>query len=125
MNKTIEEKKEFALAQIAPYYKDPTTCGFNGDRCLYLTEDGKMCVLGKNLIDPSLYGAMNGDDLLIKHGEDALKPESRGFLTPKEWNKLQNIHDNIAFKTKDTVIFIQRLGLFTLKELEEYAANLD
>ena len=36
------DKKTFALNAIAPYYKDPTICGYNRSLCEYKTEDGKM-----------------------------------------------------------------------------------
>lgn len=44
--------KEFALKTIAPYYSNPSTCGFNGISCLYLTEDGRKCAVGKYLVHP-------------------------------------------------------------------------
>lgn len=40
-------KKEFALSQIAPYYKDRSLCGYEGSKCRYKTFEGKMCVFGE------------------------------------------------------------------------------
>lgn len=117
-------KKLFALQQIGPYYKNPKLCGFNGEFCVYLTNDGKMCVLGKNLIDPEDKPNLDADDLLKNQGEKILKPEARGKLSPKEWKGLQKIHDSIAMEDDHLGGCCDELGLFTLQELEEYAKTI-
>lgn len=116
-------KKSFALEQIAPYYKNRNLCGFNGSNCCYYT-NGKMCVFGKNLIDPKGTRNIDADQLLEQYGEDILKPESRGILTKEEWKSLQCIHDSIALKDTKIKGYCERLGLFTFQELEEYAETI-
>ena len=84
--KTKKQKKEFALSQLAPYLADPSTCGMDKERnsCDYITPDGRMCVAGKNMIEPKL-GLYKGiDDILkeLNHVQEGLfKPEVVGILT--------------------------------------------
>jgi hypothetical protein len=141
------DKKQFALEQISPYYKDPTTCGYEYSSCKYLTSDGRQCVLGKNLkhVDVNMEGdatyILEGYNEGMVYDEDAepidlrskmLKEEVADILTVDEWKQLQNVHDYIAIgfhsKTEDDRQIaltnlkgsIQKLRLFTLEELKEY-----
>jgi len=122
----MKTAKEFALEQIAPYYKDPSICGYDGNSCRYITEDGKMCVAGKNMLNPRIncfdsIKAILSEDL----EEDVFKPAARGILNPKQWSLLQNIHDSIAEGEEHNVpIGVIELGLFSLEELEEAANKL-
>jgi len=133
MKRTPEEIKEFCLSNIAPYFKDPTICGYNKatgkikGKCVYLTKDGKMCVLGKNLLNPPLNGSE--DAAMIFDGnkqEDVLKPEAIGMLNAIQWGLLQSIHDNIATQQNETIIRAgcEALGIFTYHELVEYTSKL-
>ena len=123
-------KKKFALAQIAPYYKDPRTCGVDGSRCVYLTPDGRMCVAGKNMIDPSKWlGTIGG--ILSKYDQsEVFKPEVVDILTTQEWRTLQLLHDKIGMVSHGVVrdeiikLYITELNLFSLEELEEYSKTL-
>jgi hypothetical protein len=132
MKKTFEEKKEFALSQLAPYYANPSTCGYDKDKktCEYLTTDGRMCVAGKNMIEPKI-GLVKGIvDILadLDHKQEGLfKPEVVGILTSEEWEHMQSIHDSIALEptNKDRLkIRLLRLNLFTIEEFEERAELL-
>lgn len=127
------EKKEFALSQLAPYLKDPKTCGMKKDSetCEYLTPEGKMCVAGKNMINPS-FGVYKGiDDLLDENDneqEGLFKPEVVGILTNTEWNLMQRIHDTIAIHTSNIDRLkdrIKQLNLFTYEELLERANSIE
>jgi len=125
METSLEKKKAFALAQIAPYYKDPSTCGINGHgSCKYITSNGKMCVLGKNLLPSVRHKAdtLGGAQILLESfnsQSECLIPEAVDMLTADEWQNLQRIHDYIA-KKKDLKHAIELLGLFTLNELKNY-----
>jgi hypothetical protein len=92
-------KQEFIIAQLKPYFLDPSTCGVGKEGCMYLTHDGKMCVLGKNLTPEALEKFKDSTEkaskLLITHGETILKEESRGILSSEEWQAMQYIHDKI------------------------------
>ena len=126
--KTLEEKKEFALSQIAPYYNNPETCGYDKDEdaCLYLCGDGRMCVAGKNMIEPKkdMYGSIV--NFITEEDDSVLKPEVRGYLTSKEWESLQGIHDIIARGglSSELILECNLSGLFTIEELTEYAYKI-
>jgi hypothetical protein len=131
--KTEQERKEFALSQLAPYLKDPNTCGMkkDGETCEYLTPEGKMCVAGKNMIEPK-YGVYKGIDELLDENdneqEGLFKPEVVGILTNTEWNNMQRVHDTIAAHTGNIERLkgrITQLNLFTYEELVERANNLE
>ncbi len=128
--------KEFALAQIAPYLKDPSTCGFDKekDRCVYLAENGTMCIAGKNLLesvrDEYSYKNENKDVnvgitsiINNKKGQaNTFIPESVDILTNSEWKLLQFIHDYLTRQDFSEVKKnILELNLFTLEELEEFS----
>lgn len=117
-------KKEFALQAILPYYKNPTLCGYNisNGECVYLTSDGRKCVLGKYLLHPEKHGILSVEDVFRnKNQEDILVPEAVGILNTEEWNALQRLHDTIADKPTNTMlrVRINNLGLFTFEELQE------
>jgi len=129
--KTLAEQKEFALSQLAPYLKDPSTCGYdvNTSNCEYLAPNGNMCVAGKNMIEPQ-YGFYKGiDDLLDDNEqEDIFKPEAVGILSTIQWVGIQSIHDNIASHINNVDRLkerIKRLNLFTYEELVERADSLE
>jgi hypothetical protein len=119
-------KKEFALAQIAPYFVDPSTCGYNKGAgiCKYITGDGRMCVLGKNLLDPHS-GVGSAYETLgpYSNQKEVLKLEAVDILSNVEWRKLQRIHDELAMGGV-VLKAIKDSDLFTTGELDEYVENL-
>ena len=130
--KSNEERKEFALSQLAPYLADPKTCGFNKywGNCEYLTKDNKMCVAGKNMIEPKFGIYKDIIDMLIENEEQQegiFKPEVVGILTNQEWKHMQSIHDTIAIQPDNIDRLkerIKRLNLFAYEELVERAESL-
>ena len=129
---TEQEKKEFALSQLAPYYADPSTCGYNDEstNCEYLMPDGRMCVAGKNMIEPKFEWHQNIGDILQDNDneqEGIFKPEVVGILSNRQWEFMQRIHDAIAVHTNDVDRLkdrIQLLNLFTFEEFVERAESL-
>ena len=122
----MKTKKEFALSQLAPYLADPSTCGYEeqNDLCLYLTDEGKMCVAGKNMLNPEVFENNKSieDILTHKFQEEVFKPEVVGILDTFEWRFMQFIHDNIAINNFERVKkHISQLNLFTIEELQERA----
>jgi len=121
-------KKEFALAQIAPYFKNPKTCAVDEltGKCMYLAKDGKMCIAGKNLIDPKKWNFSSSISVLIgTYGEEIFKPEARGILSREEWSNLQILHDAIAFNLRNRdVRDLCKSQLFTYDEMVEAADKL-
>lgn len=130
-----ENAKAFALAQIAPYFKNPETCGFNPktSSCNYLTPEGKMCVAGKNMINPENFPQTDGIAGILTYDtqEKVFREDVVGVLSKLEWTMLQRIHDRIAttnsgfFTNEDPLKeAIINLGLFTYTELKEAAEAL-
>lgn len=128
----FNEKKEFALSQLAPYLADPKTCAFGEAEvqedasCFYLTEDGRMCVAGKNMINPPKELLKSIGEILVANGckqKGIFKPEVVDILTNGEWTDMQRIHDKIALNGTDYQIQkrCDDLGLFTFEELKERA----
>lgn len=119
-------KKGFCLEQLAQYVKDPTTCGINKETngCMNITNDGKMCVAGKNLL-PELIEEFRSDsisELFRIHYNNQYNifiPESVGILDKNEWSKLQAIHDCIAKRglNYELMAAVTKLQLFTIEEL--------
>jgi hypothetical protein len=109
--KTPKSAQEIILETYAAY---PTikSCAMNIDTgaCEYLTPDGKMCAIGRCLIEPGdkmLVGSLNRDDKWrigqILWSDDLLKPEYRGH-PPEFWADLQKWHDYKAAKMDITAI---------------------
>jgi hypothetical protein len=106
----------FALAQILPYFKDTNTCGMDeSGSCQYITKEGKMCVAGKNMLNPSKFGNVNIDDIF--------KPNAVDMLNGKQWFLLQKMHDCLStgkqMSLKIFEGFIDELDMFTYNELLE------
>lgn len=129
------DKKEFALSKLAPYFKNPETCGIdmvNHGGCSYLTPSGNMCVAGACMTEATLKRFEDSGesivDILGRVEESVVfKPENVGILTPSEWGFMQNIHDLIARGNEKSPVLPKRiaeLGLFTYDELVAYAEKL-
>lgn len=118
-------KKEFALEQISEYIKDPTRCGMQQyTGCMNITDEGKICVAGKNLSPEVLEENNTGSIGWILgryHYNQSIvfKPESADILSGCEWSSLQAIHDCIANDglPEDLKPRCNELDLFTYEEL--------
>ena len=130
------DKKQFALEQIAPYFKNPELCGFDDydSSCKYLTESGNMCVAGKNMNPDFLEkvkDSSKGIEALLRYDTQDVVffNKSANILDANEWAKLQTVHDRIAksydiHSDKDLIRSIDWLGLFTYDELVAKAESL-
>lgn len=129
---TKEEQKQIALEQLGPYFKNPKTCGYEMYSCKYLTNDGKMCVVGKNLLPEKLNHYKNEQlGILEIFGEceqnqtELFKSEIVNKFTDIQWEYLQSIHDYISEnKLIQLKKRIDKLGLFTYEELEQYSKTI-
>jgi hypothetical protein len=127
---TEQEKKEFALSQLAPYLANPSTCGYNEETrsCLYITNDGRMCVAGKNMLNTKSRTDESIIEILKEHNYEqskVFKPEVVDILTTQEWENMQYIHDYIATGNLENIkLRVKQLNLFTFKELVERAETL-
>ena len=92
-------QKQFILDTLLPYKEDPSTCAIDGGECEYLTEDGRMCAVGKHMEKGQWQTEFNsftdiadifGLDKVLK--KSALKQE----FTIKQWTYMQQYHDKVA-----------------------------
>lgn len=113
-------KQEFIILQLKPYFLDPSTCGFENERgCINLTADGRMCVFGKNLVDPSQ--SFNPSNLDAK--QSILKSESRGILDKQQWSLMRRIHDDLAGNDKKSlqyeILRLEEIAGIDMSELKK------
>jgi hypothetical protein len=110
--------KEEIIRETVEYYKDASKRGYDEvkEACMYLTEGGNMCAVGRCLIPGSMMEVkrpfiplkmveMEGCQasvMNIENLEEILKPEYRGHSI-KFWIRLQNLHDSYEFYTDGTM----------------------
>lgn len=124
--------KEEIIRETVEYYKDASKRGYDEveEACMYLTEGGNMCAVGRCLIPGSLMevkrpfiplkvvemagclaawhpaisemAGCQASVLNIENLEEILKPEYRGHSI-KFWIRLQNLHDSYEFYTDGTM----------------------
>lgn len=122
--------KQFILDTLLPYKEDPSTCAWNpvDKTCLYLTEDGRKCAVGKHLID-GVHQKFLGDVGQLDDEYDLdkiLTPEAREQkLSIKIWQAMQGYHDQLAnsqFKIGKEFYIEQLENLINqpLEDLREY-----
>ena len=94
----IKSKQEIINETVGYYSEDPTRRAIYTDKhgftdCRYLTDDGKMCAVGRCLSTPPKgdFGDVYELDTKIDL-EKSLKPEYRGHAL-EFWYTLQAIHD--------------------------------
>jgi len=130
---TKDETKQFILDTLLPYKNDNKTCGydFELDVCLYLTQDGRTCAVGKHLDKNKAYYSeiiesenKSSVDTLANNYKlkEVLTDEALKFgLTNYQWEIIQIIHDNYAKKLKliinGKVILLANLLNINLDEL--------
>ena len=117
----MKSQKQFILDTLLPYKEDPKTCAIDDDRCEYLTEDGRMCAVGKHMkkgqwqtefMDVSGIDDVFGLKKVLK--KSALKQE----FTVEQWELIQRYHDKCADYAHIGVIN------FRVEKLEE-SFNID
>ena len=108
----MKTKIEIINETVAYYSEDPLRRGLFRGYCQYITIDGRMCAVGRCMIDPRTESpdAQIGQ---IERFERKLKAEYRGY-TKRFWGELQRLHDvsehwNEEGLTKEGEIFLQAL----------------
>jgi hypothetical protein len=112
--------KQEIINETVEYYKDASKRGYDEveETCMYLTEGGNMCAVGRCLIPGSkmemeVTNHVNRGEYLamedcktsvmkILNLEEILKPEYRGHSI-EFWTRLQNLHDSHEFYTDGTM----------------------
>lgn len=118
--------KEFILNTLLPYKEDPSTCAINEEgACLYLTDDGKKCAVGKHLIDGehqkykagvySLFRVFDEDKILTEEAKQQ-------HLPIKVWYIMQRYHDAIVsevpqFEINEIIKALEKETKFEFPEL--------
>lgn len=105
------KRQKFVLDTLLPYFKDPSTCATTEDgQCAYLTKDGRKCAVGKHMNPGPWQHKIEAAHSLIGNfrPEDVLTEEAyKQFLSPSSWEKIQNVHDTLAYakdKSSDDVL---------------------
>ena len=104
----MKKTKLEILKETYEYYSDPNKRGYNGERCCYLTSDGKMCAVGRCLINPKKLQDLGGSTINSLVAENninlnlRLKPEYRGHSL-EFWGSLQIWHDNSSNFDTDNI----------------------
>tara|TARA_R110002074_G_scaffold218478_6_gene388946 strand:+ start:207 stop:578 length:372 start_codon:yes stop_codon:yes gene_type:complete len=95
----MKSQKQFILDTLLPYKEDPTTCAIELGICQYLTEDGRMCAVGKHMKKGTWQTEnMDVDSIYDEFGiEKVLKKSAlkQGF-TIKQWQLIQSYHDKCS-----------------------------
>lgn len=100
----IKERMYEILNETIEYYDSPEKFGYDydEDRCCYLTDEGKMCAVGRCLTEDARidwvkqgYGSICCLQLNTGEFDTCFKEEYRG-LPFGFWEKLQHAHDRSA-----------------------------
>jgi hypothetical protein len=121
-----EETRQFILDTLLPYKLDPSTCGYDNVEkyCVYLTQDGRRCAVGKHLKEGEwLYSKKEVEMLNSEYGlRNILNEEANSHdLSLGIWSTMQSYHDSIASQRthtiNDTVKKLQAYTGFRFPEL--------
>ena len=105
----MKSQKQFILDTLLPYKEDPKTCAIDDDRCEYLTEDGRMCAVGKHMKKGKWQESkfnLSVRAISDCYGlEKALKKSAlKQNFTIEQWGYIQSYHDYVATRWSDTLI---------------------
>lgn len=125
-------KQEFIIETLEPYFLDKNICANEREWCVYLTQDGRMCAVGKHLDTRcSEYSAISIcqqsiSSLATKYGlSNILKKSSQDILSVDEWTLIQSIHDRLSEDMKDmtmidAIVRLEVLSETNLGKLRQY-----
>lgn len=109
-SKPVELTKLEILAETKAAYSNPANRAKNGTYgCEYLTEDGRMCGVGRCMKEPGLYNDYlsrlsfkNDTNSYVPFSDALLKPEYHGH-SEEFWCSIQNWHDTSDNFTKTEI----------------------
>jgi hypothetical protein len=100
------------IKETVEYYKNNNRGISNNGNCVYLSQNGDMCAVGRCLENPEDIGikpkdietkTIDADFLIADYGDGIFKKQYQGH-DPRFWQKLQNFHDTnrfwVSYKTK-------------------------
>ena len=93
--------KQFILDTLLPYKENPETCGYDEtyEQCVYLTEDGRKCAVGKHMLEGSWQNSSADVGTLdVKYGLEKILKKSalEQNLMVDVWDNIQHYHDVVA-----------------------------
>lgn len=108
----MKSKKEIIEETVAYYAADPVGRRAVNKRCQYITDDGKMCAVGRCLIDPQMVeNILSNEDwcgstweLIEMFGSiDSILQEEYHNHETDFWINLQCFHDNPSYWTETSL----------------------
>jgi hypothetical protein len=88
----MQTRQDFILNTLLGYYKDPSTCAYEGDKCVYQAENGNKCAFGQHIANGQYSYEMEGAD--ADAFLETLTPEAKAQqLDGHQWNTIQGVHD--------------------------------
>lgn len=116
MLKVLDDTKEF-------YHKNPSKRAIEPNGCVFETEDGRRCAVGRYLTKKDLKN-IHGKDMNGGFGPELIRPivSSAVFkrLPTYFWNDLQTFHDAPVIWDNDG---ITEIGIKTYNELKQKILN--
>jgi hypothetical protein len=98
--KTKRQIKNFILKTLLPYKEDMSKCAYDkvSGLCLYLTDDGRKCAVGRWLKKGEWQEiAASALTLFELYGFDILlKPARDMNFTDTKWKRIQSYHDKLV-----------------------------
>lgn len=107
-----EKTRQFILDTLLPYKENPELCAFEDGECLYLTEDGRKCAVGKHMKEGDWQKFHGGfSNLLFSCPKELFLTEEAlsHNLTDQIWSVIQDYHDNLG----------QFKNIYGVEDLEE------
>lgn len=107
-----QEIREFILETLLPYKQNPSICAVIDDNCLYKTEDGRKCAIGKWMKEGEWQNYQYDIEDLLKdmniNLQDILVDKATKMnLSLANWQRIQQYHDIISCNqhgTSNTIV---------------------
>ncbi len=117
-----EKTRQFILDTLLPYKENPELCAISSiGNCVYLTEDGKKCAVGKHMKEGEWQKSEEIFIDLIKlyPKELFLTEEALSYnLTNAIWLAMQEYHDSLSIDDKVNSRRLEELTGLKFPELE-------
>jgi len=122
--------RQFILDTLLPYKEDRSTCAIDKETkfCMYLTDDGRKCAVGKHMKEGS-WQQYTGDAITLLNKFTAceiLKEEAFNMdISDEGWKLIQLYHDNLSLnRVAQTNKYVRALEGYFETDLEELIIEL-
>lgn len=109
-----EKTRQFILDTLLPYKENPKLCAFEDGECLYLTEDGRKCAVGKHMKKGEWQQFHGGfSNLISSYPKESFltKRALSHNLTDEIWSTMQSYHDDL--KDLESIYVVEDLEALT------------